>query len=181
MPRQEDAGLLNTKSILSDLSTSTMKSEPGRPGRVPGAARTLWVANSACAATVDGRVAAGLATSTAAEGFPCPVADAAVAAPVIATPARNSRRLTSVGAFLRATVFPRILFRHFRLATTIASILTARRRSNRISLSPDVRQSSVPARSTLDCRTNPHHDPRMLDYIKIILMPAVVRLVATWV
>src|SRR2546427_1530004 len=114
MPRQEEAGLLNTKSISSDLSTSTMKSEPGRPGRVPGATCTRWVANSACAAAVDGRVAAGLAASTAAAAFPSPVTDTAVAAPVIATPARNLRRLTSVGAFLRATTFPRILFRYFR-------------------------------------------------------------------
>src|SRR5437867_2374233 len=108
MPRQEEAGLLNTKSISSDFSTSTMKSEPGRPGRVPGATCTLWVANSACAAIVDGRVAAGLAASTAAAAFPLPVTDTAVAAPVIATPARNLRRLTSVGAFLRATTLPRI-------------------------------------------------------------------------
>src|SRR6185295_14769972 len=76
MPRQEEAGLLNTKSIWSALSTSTMKSEPGRPGRVPGATGTLWVANSACAATVDGRVAAGLAASTAAR-LPSPVTDTA--------------------------------------------------------------------------------------------------------
>src|SRR5712691_7077644 len=129
MPRQEEAGLLNTKSISSDLSTSTMKSEPGRPGRVPGATCTLWVANSACAAIVDGRVAAGLAASTAAAAFPSPATDTAVAAPVIATPARNLRRLTSVGAFLRATVFPRILFRQLRLATRMASILTAGPRS----------------------------------------------------
>src|SRR5437773_6082384 len=113
MPRQEEAGLLNTKSILSDLSTSTMKSEPGRPGRVPGGTCTRWVANSACASTVDGRVAAGLAASAVA-AFPFPATDTAVAAPVIATPARNLRRLTSVGAFLRATTFPRMLFRHFR-------------------------------------------------------------------
>src|SRR6266850_3684281 len=102
IPRQEDAGLLNTKSIPSDLSTSTMKSEPGRPGSVPGADCTFRVANSACAAAVDGRCAAGLAASTAAAGPPAPVTDTAVAAPVIAAPARNLRRLTSVRAFLRA-------------------------------------------------------------------------------
>src|SRR2546425_10947113 len=84
MPRQEEAGVLNTKSILSDLSTSTMKSEPGRPGRVPGATCTRWVANSACAATVDGRVAAGLAGSTAVAAPPSPATDTAVSAPVTA-------------------------------------------------------------------------------------------------
>src|SRR6185503_2414256 len=70
MPRQEEAGLLNTKSIWSDLSTSTMKSEPGRPGRVPGGTSTRGVANSACAAAVDGLVAAGLAACTAAAAVP---------------------------------------------------------------------------------------------------------------
>src|ERR1700704_141018 len=103
MPRQEEAGLLNTKSMLSDLSTSTMKSEPGRPGRVPGGTSTRGVANSACAAAVDGLLAAGLAACTAAAAFPFSGTDTAVAAPVMATPARNLRRLTSVGAFLRAT------------------------------------------------------------------------------
>src|SRR5438093_12880017 len=113
MPRQEEAGLLNTKSIASDLSTSTMKSEPGRPRRVPGAVCTLWVANSACASAVDGRVAAGLAAASlaaAAAAWPFSVAETAVAAPVMATPARNLRRLTSVRAFLRVMILPRVSF-----------------------------------------------------------------------
>src|SRR2546428_6742009 len=80
-PRQEEAGLLNTKSISSDLSTSTMKSEPGRPRRVPGAACTLWVANSACASAVDGRVAGDCAASTATAALPFPVTDTAGAGP----------------------------------------------------------------------------------------------------
>src|SRR2546428_2793689 len=97
-PRQEEAGLLNTKSISSDLSTSTMKSEPGRPRRVPGAACTLWVANSACASAVDGRVAGDCAASTATAALPFPVTDTAGAAPGVSTPPQEFRRAPSVAA-----------------------------------------------------------------------------------
>src|SRR2546425_8368775 len=97
MPRQEEAGLLNTKSISSDLSTSTMKSEPGRPRRVPGAACTLWVANSACASAVDGRVAGDCAASTATAALPFPVTDTAVGGPGLGAPAREFCRVPSVG------------------------------------------------------------------------------------
>ena len=56
MPRQEEAGLLNTKSMSSDLSTSTMKSDPGGPASVPGLGATLVVPSSAWAAAVEGRL-----------------------------------------------------------------------------------------------------------------------------
>src|SRR3989442_4270562 len=102
MPRQEEAGLLNTKSISSDLSTSTMKSEPGRPRRVPGAACTLWVANSACASAVDGRVAGDCAASTATAALPFPVTDTAGRPPLPATPARDFVPLTSAPGLFRA-------------------------------------------------------------------------------
>src|SRR6516164_3070635 len=88
MPRHDDAGLVKMKS--------TMKSDPGRPESVPCGADTLCVAYSSCAPAVDGRVAAGRAGSTSVAAFPPRVAETAVAAPVIATPARNLRRLTSV-------------------------------------------------------------------------------------
>src|SRR3979490_1491496 len=103
MPRQEEAGLLNTKSKSSDLSTSTMKSDPGGPASVPGLGATLVVPSSACAAAGGGRLpkGAGWAAATAPRA-----AGIAVAAPAIAAPARNLRRSTPLLAFLRAMIFP---------------------------------------------------------------------------
>src|SRR2546423_3011149 len=105
MPRQEDAGLLNTKSILSDLSTSTMKSDPGGPASVPGLGATLVVASSACAAAVEGRLTKALDGSASA-ALACLTAGIAVAAPATAAPARNLRRSTPLLAFLRVMTFP---------------------------------------------------------------------------
>src|SRR6266576_6982235 len=103
MPRQEDAGLLNTKSISSDLSTSTMKSDPAGPESVPGLAGTL-PAISACAAAVEGRLTKAALSASAA--FARLTAGIAVAAPATAAPARNLRRATPVLAFLRVMTFP---------------------------------------------------------------------------
>src|SRR5258706_7925682 len=103
MPRHEDAGLLNTKSTSSDLSTSTMKADPGGPERVPGLAGTLPDI-SACAAAVEGRLTKAAVSASAA--FARLTAGIAVAAPATAAPARNLRRSTPVLAFLRAIMIP---------------------------------------------------------------------------
>src|ERR1700704_6304259 len=105
MPRQEEAGLLNTKSMSSDLSTSTMKSDPGGPASVPGLGATLVVPSSAWAAAVEGRLtkAAGWSASAA---LALLTPGIAVAAPATAAPARDLRRSTPVLEFLRATIFP---------------------------------------------------------------------------
>src|SRR2546425_6867813 len=110
MPRQEEAGLLNTKSISSDLSTSTMKSEPGRPRRVPGAACTLWVANSACASAVDGRVAGECAASTATVALPFPVAETAGAGPGLGPPPQEFCPAPSGGGVFPGPAVPPRLF-----------------------------------------------------------------------
>src|SRR5258706_385084 len=88
MPRHEEAGLLNTKSMSSDLSTSTMKSDPGGPASVPGLGPTLVVPSSACAAAVEGRLTKAAVWSASA-ALACLTAGIAVAAPATAAPARN--------------------------------------------------------------------------------------------
>src|SRR5260221_10721595 len=105
MPRREEAGLENTKSISSDLNTSTMKSDPGGPESVPAPPETSGVPSSACAAAVEGRFTKAAVASASAARAPL-TAGTAPAAPATATPARNLRRLTSVRAFLRAMTFP---------------------------------------------------------------------------
>src|SRR5258707_2261956 len=105
MPRQEEAGLLNTKSMSSDLNASTMKSDPGGPARVPGLGATLVVPSSACAAAVEGRLTKAAVWSASA-ALARLTAGIAVAAPATAAPARNLRRSTLVLACLRAMIFP---------------------------------------------------------------------------
>src|SRR4030081_960918 len=102
MPRQEEAGLLNTKSMSRDLRTSTMKSEPGGPESVPGPPDTFGVPSSACAAAVEGRVTNAAVLSVVSAALAPLTAGTAPAAPATATPARNLRRFTSVRAILRA-------------------------------------------------------------------------------
>src|SRR5258706_817615 len=86
MPRHEDAGLLNTKSTSSDLSTSTMKSDPGGPERVPGLAGTLPDI-SACAAAVEGRLTKAAGSASAA--FARLTAGVAGSPPAKAAPGRE--------------------------------------------------------------------------------------------
>src|SRR5262245_51751477 len=72
--------------MLSERITSTMKSEPGRPGDAGNAAGTSV---SAAVAAADGNFTAGAAAAS------CGVATVE-AAPATATPARNLRRSTFI-------------------------------------------------------------------------------------
>src|SRR2546430_13219672 len=105
MPRQEDAGLLNTKSMLSDLSTSTMKSDPGGPASVPGLAGTLAVASSACAAAVEGRLTKALDGSASA-ALACLTAGVARSPAGPAAPARDFWPSTPAPAIFSCQDFP---------------------------------------------------------------------------
>src|SRR5436190_22999802 len=105
MPRQEEAGFENTKSMSTDFSTSTMKSDPAGPESVPGDAGTL-PAISAWAAAVEGRRTKAALGWLAGWAFAPVTAGIALAAPATAAPARNLRRSTPVPVVLRAIKVP---------------------------------------------------------------------------
>src|SRR5687768_3237261 len=88
--------------MFSDLMTSTMKSEPGRPSAGWGRGCGVPLVSAATTAA-DGRAAEGAGPAVAAAFAPF-VAPAA--APATATPARNLRRSTFGPGFLVAIPHP---------------------------------------------------------------------------
>src|SRR5260221_9446296 len=98
--------------MSSDLITSTMKSDPGRP--CSGLTSTSTLASSAICCAV-GRSTVGIFAAPIG-GVPALATVADVAAPATAAPARNFRRLTSDCGRLRDIVLPpvvRVDDRHF--------------------------------------------------------------------
>src|SRR5712671_472246 len=98
--------------MSSDLITSTMKSDPGRP--CSGLTSTSTLASSAICCAV-GRNTVGIFAAPIG-GVPALATLADVAAPVTAAPARNFRRLTSDCGRFFDIVLPPVVWaddRHF--------------------------------------------------------------------
>src|SRR6266516_2998339 len=134
MPRKLEAGLDGRYLMSRVLITSTMKSEPGTPP-MRELDSSFGVPLSAAATCIVGGSAEGRRSGAPVEVAAFAAGVTAVAAPAIATPARNLRRLTSgCGCFRLIKLLPCHARRSaVDAGSTHGAILSARRHAGKLS------------------------------------------------